>query len=149
MESPLADGDEALMIRQYITMRGAFWDFLRQEFTEGYPAYSRVMFCPVCLNIWAKLTIEGQRIYTPQMVSCTACDWKSDLSPVPGSLIDYDIPASGIDVELLYTLPKDLLEREFQLTIKAAEKWSVSHETGSDRLSDGEGHPARLDNDSV
>lgn len=117
------------MIRQHITMRGSFWDFLRQEFTEGYPAYSRVMFCPVCLTLWAKLTIEGHRIYAPEMVSCTACDWKSDEHPVPGSLIDYDLTVSGIDVELLYTLPQDLLEREFQLTLKAAEKWQVSNDT--------------------
>lgn len=89
------------------------------EFTEGYPVYSRVFFCPACTRIWGSVTIEGSDYSRPEMVACTICKWSSLCSPVPGSLISYGIPPSGMDIGLLEILPDELLKREFSLTLAA------------------------------
>lgn len=92
----------------------------REPFSpEGYPIYSRLLVCPKCCQPWAKLTVEGDAAHRPEMASCMFCDWSSEASPVPGSLIVYGITGDNVDWGLLAVLPENLLRREFNLTMKA------------------------------
>jgi len=93
----------------------------RLPFTEGYPVYSRALFCPICRRVWGEI-IEDTKIEpvcVPQMVGCTLCNWTDPQHPVAGSILDYNITASGVDLDLLDVLPEPLLRREFLLTLKA------------------------------
>lgn len=99
------------------------WSFAREASCEGYPIYSGVMFCPVCCQIWAKLTMETGEFslfHEARTIPCSkhpqACH--EDLRPVAGSLLD-NPTANGYDIPLLEALPPDLLEREFRLTMSS------------------------------
>lgn len=91
------------------------------------------MVCPICRQIWAELEIEGSKVFQPRMVSCVQCNWKGSpgyewLNPVAGSLLD-NWTAHGVDWSLLDALPPELLEREFLLTLAAAERCPEAFET--------------------
>lgn len=94
----------------------------REDFCRGYPVRSGLLVCPICCELWAKLSIEGSGVYEPRMVSCLRCQWHHQgyefLHPVPGSLLD-NPTAGGVDWEMLEALPPILLQRELELTLKA------------------------------
>src|SRR6266849_624663 len=102
------------------------WLVSREDSIRGYPAYSGVMFCPVCCLIWAKLTIETGEFTLFRGARTIPCEKHSqacheDRRPVAGSLLD-NPTANGIDEPLLAALPPDLLKREFDLHLKAFEE---------------------------
>jgi len=113
-----------------ILLRGVPYSVDRPPFSRGYPIHSGVMVCPICLSMWAYLPMEGQLIYQPRAVSCASpCMYWSEFSPVPGSLLEAPTFWDGVDWELLDLLPPELLRREFNLTLKAADLWQLSDDT--------------------
>lgn len=75
--------------------------------------------CPVCCRIWAKLSAGG-RIHCVDEVCCSSCYANEYFSQVPGSLITCT-SWKTIDYDLLNYLPRALLIRELELTIKATQ----------------------------
>ena len=113
-----------------ILLRGVPYSVDRTPFSRGYPIHSGVMVCPICLQTWAALQMEGQAVFQPRAVSCAApCLYWSEFSAVPGSLIEAPTFWDGVDWELLDLLPEELLRREFNLTLKAAELWPAADDT--------------------
>lgn len=101
--------------RTYAITREAFsW----REGEGGWPIHAGAMICPVCLRLWATLSIEGEHSHELRGVSCETCQWRDEFHPVPGSLLDNDT-CNGIDWGLIEALPPELLRREFDLTLKA------------------------------
>src|SRR5208283_2590798 len=78
------------------------WKISREDHSNGYPVYSQVFICPVCLVQWAKLSLESDRFWCPVGVPCVAHPeaFNPDLRPVPGSILAMD-SAPGIDEPLL------------------------------------------------
>lgn len=94
----------------------------RPEYTsDGYPVYSRLLVCPMCCSVWAKLTVPGKSWHRPEAATCQFCQDPLERS-VPGSLLSYTIPCSGVDTDLLDVMPEQFLRREFNLTMKAVQK---------------------------
>lgn len=102
------------------------------EFTEDTPpelggwnyAFSLAFICPRCLTRWAVLSFEGEEELHIQGHWCAKHRperahnlWNSNRPYVPGSLF----PTYVIDRPLLAVLPKPLLRREFELTMKRME----------------------------
>lgn len=111
------------MIEQHFSLKSSqCYDFSRTPFTEGYPVYSRCFVCPKCITVWGVLlNIGGLGIVSrAEVVSCEQCDWRDGVDvEIPGSILYYSIPVSGVDWQLLEALPEPLLRREFDLTLKA------------------------------
>lgn len=109
----------------------AYYAFRRDPFCLGYPVYSSLLVCPVCCTIWAKLTMENDtKAHRPQAAVCQSCfptreAWDGSW---PGSILQNDlISTSGWDQELLKAMPLELLQREFELTLKVIENDTVSN----------------------
>jgi len=104
-----------------VNLKGATPVLLDHEsFLNGYPYYSGAMICPVCLDIWATLAVEGQGFFE---LRCIPCEHHSDachldLRPVAGSLLD-NPNCNGWDTELLELLPEALVKREFSLHLNS------------------------------
>lgn len=86
--------------------------------SSGFHLYSSLKVCPVCDRIWAKMKIEGQPTLV-HSVPCAQCAWDCiHREGVPGSLLECGTQ-NRLDESLLEALPRALLEREFELTLKA------------------------------
>src|SRR5208282_1061385 len=112
-------------MRQQISILNASccWEVFeveRPEVLRGYLVQSSVRYCPDCRRIWA--TIECGGFSEAHTVNCELCAryCHPDLLPVPGSILDTPRLSDGFDDGLLKVLPERLLEREYQLHIKAA-----------------------------
>jgi hypothetical protein len=96
---------------------------LREESCNGYPIYSSAMFCPVCRKVWAELFMTNQTkpvSFVPHMVGCSTCRWTSRNSDIPATILFNGlIFPEATDWPLLYALPFELLEREFNLHLEA------------------------------
>jgi hypothetical protein len=93
----------------------------RDEFCNGHRVFSGAMFCPMCRRVWAELALEGRGFFEPRAVSCEPCNYRDDLHPVPGSILDNRsiCGTAGIDTALLKALPEEILRHEFNLHLKA------------------------------
>ena len=96
------------------------WTVSREDHSNGYPVFSKILICPICLELWAKITLAGDHFWCAHSIPCVAhpSGFHRDLRPVPGSILDM-ASAPGIDEPLLSSLPVELLRREFNLHIKA------------------------------
>src|SRR5205807_5800011 len=90
-------------------------------------AFSHMLVCPSCCQIWARIQIESDVIYWPKSQFCERCKVVPDSwHPVPGSLLIQE-GWDTIDESLLDALPPDLLLREYNLTMKALDNGSFSN----------------------
>lgn len=98
------------------------WWFSREDHCGGYPVYSGLLICPICLKTWARLTLDGIDFHEARTAPCQAhsAACHPDLRPVAGSLLD-NPTINGYDSVMLDVLPEQLLRREFDLHLKA--KW--------------------------
>lgn len=91
---------------------------------EGYTsAWSHVLVCPVCLRQWAFLHLTGDTEYVISSAYCekhTPADYHWT-DGVPGSVL-LEIGFGSIDEPLLAVLPREMLLREFRLTVNFLEK---------------------------
>lgn len=114
-----------MIVNQSIWLGGCETPFFiqREDSCEGFKIFSKALVCPICLTVWATLTIQGQPYHHPQAVSCEACWWKDEvIHIVPGALTDdLNIPQWGMDTGLLDALPFDLVRREFELYLRIFE----------------------------
>lgn len=94
----------------------------REIYQNGYLISSGVLVCPTCKSTWAELTIEGDPIYVPRMVSCEYCQWFNEISEFPGTLLFNQDSNEDTDWGLLEALPEDLLKRELNLHLKQTER---------------------------
>lgn len=96
------------------------WLVKREDFVGGYPVYSGLLVCPLCKEIWCRLSMEGCEFHEARNAPCAqhpdACH--PDLRPVAGSLLD-NLTINGYDTALLQALPEALLRREFDLTLRS------------------------------
>lgn len=86
-------------------------------------ADSRVLYCPKCNMIVATLRFLDDEYCWPVAQFCAACAPPADNPwfPVPGSIL-VEEGWGVIDEALLWSLPPELVEREFWLHIKAYSK---------------------------
>lgn len=103
--------------RQTFTINGQpYGESLREDqFVHGHahPPWSRVWFCPVCGEVWARVEIAGSRFH----VLTAICEkhpkdygWMTEL---PGSLW------SGYERDFNDSLPDEVMRREVGLCFKA------------------------------
>lgn len=108
------------MVRCVIIHRSYECVVERPAFLRGCPVYSGAFICPVCLEIWAKILVEGQSSFECRGVPCEnhpqACH--PILRPVAGSILD-NPTCNGWDTDLLEALPPEVLRHELSLHIKA------------------------------
>ena len=112
------------MIRtQQITLDGVGIFYVHREHSfggEGHVAHSQVLVCPMCHHNWATLKFVDEPLCWPAAQFCELCHIheRFDLHPVAGSLL-VEEGFGVIDDSLLAALPPALVEREFNLHLKA------------------------------
>lgn len=103
-----------------------------EEFSNGYPVYSGVFVCPICLTPWAALEWLGPDFQIIRASSrevrgllCSSCFQEHgtrflhpDISPVAGSIL-HNPTLNNWDQALLNELPEVLVRREFELTMSS------------------------------
>jgi hypothetical protein len=94
----------------------------KSPYEKGFPVYSGAFICPVCLHRWAELAVEGEFLWELRAVHCIehTAGLHPDINPVPGSIID-NFTTGGYDGGLLDILPDALVQREFELHLRAYE----------------------------
>lgn len=81
---------------------------------QGHVAYSRLLVCPKCHEVWAKLLILEEPYAYAVGASCERCGVSDKMHPVPGSILTEE-GFGVIDDSLLDKLPPELVAREFRL----------------------------------
>lgn len=85
---------------------------------QTHIARSHMLVCPKCRQTWAWLKFVDDTLCWPQGQFCKDCGATDYWHPVPGSLL-VEEGYGVIDESLLDKLPLELLQREFELHIKA------------------------------
>ena len=118
------------MIRTQKIILGNWWDeggaktfYVHRQHSfggEGHVAYSQLLVCPMCTHIWATLKFVDEELCWPVAQFCELCHprEKFSLHPVAGSLL-VEEGYGVIDDSLLAALPPELVEREFNLHLRA------------------------------
>lgn len=131
MEPPAPHGDCDRGMKISILIDDRSYEFERSTLTDYHYA-SSIRFCPRCCRTWATIQIESERLFWPVAVSCERCQWHTAWKPgIPGSLLEQGIH-QHIDLCLLDSLPRPLLEREFRVHLKA--KGISLHASPHDKL---------------
>lgn len=100
------------------------YQFERPEPQHDNP--NRLKVCPTCCTLWCRLTGLPNHPYAVDAVACKLCITNCHFSQVPGSLLACS-SAYLDDIDLLNYLPRELLEREFHLTLRAIENANIPH----------------------
>jgi hypothetical protein len=108
---------------QHITIKGTPEAFVHREHSyngQTKVAYSHMLICPKCCQIWATLRFlqDDDGLVWPVAQFCEECASKDDWHPVPGSILKEE-GWGVIDNSLLAALPPELVKREFNLHMKA------------------------------
>jgi hypothetical protein len=96
---------------------------------RGFYIHSRAKVCPVCLEVWALIRTEKGGPFGIESQFCAGCRQGFDGEVVPGSLLD-DRVSWTVDWDLVRYLPMALLQREFDLHVRAIQE--DSHEQSFD-----------------
>lgn len=105
----------------YIIQRPYSWQLSEDE--GWHVGRSHAMICPVCLRIWCKMPMEGEKSFTLHTAPCAShptTPYEVAGSIIPASWTRW--PGSG-DAGLLDNLPLPLWEREFHLHLKHYERY--------------------------
>lgn len=96
------------------------WFVHRQHSYNGVSlvAYSQVLVCPKCRELWAILQFLDEDLTWPVSAFCEQCQINDEWHPVPGSIL-VEEGWGVIDDALLAALPPPILEREFRLHMEA------------------------------
>lgn len=91
----------------------------RRTDSSGRHLYGKLLVCPRCCRLWAKMLIQNEGYAHAITILCQDCEhFESYLdSEVPGSLLEQG-QHMHLDWDILDYLPSELLKREFDLHIK-------------------------------
>ena len=109
------------MIRhQRVMLNDQLWQIGRHHSFAGetHVAISHILVCPACTRVWALLQFLDEPFAWPRAAFCGCVHHADEWHPVPGSLLCEE-GYGTIDDSLLSALPDSLIQREFQLHLKA------------------------------
>jgi hypothetical protein len=103
--------------------------------SRGFHIHSRAKVCPKCLEVWALMRTEKGGPFGIESQFCEGCRQGLDGEVVPGSLLD-DRVSWTVDWDLIRYLPVALLQREFELHVRAIQEDSPYECTNPEPLLD-------------